>query len=87
MDEGNRLGGGHAAIHVIPPALAVAEEVGASGRQFLESVIVGYETTSRIGTGTLVNSEVHSHGTWGTIGATAATARLLALGPEHTARR
>ncbi len=84
MDEGNRLGGGHAAIHVIPPALAVAEEVGASGRQFLESVIVGYETTSRIGTGTTVSSEVHSHGTWGTIGAAAATARLLCLGPEHT---
>ncbi len=84
MDEGNRLGGGHAAIHVIPPALAVAEEAGVSGRQFLESIIVGYETTSRIGTGTVVRSEVHSHGTWGTIGAAAATSRLLALGPEHT---
>ena len=84
MDEGNRLGGGHAAIHVIPPALAVAEEVGASGKQFLESVVVGYETTSRIGTGTKVRSEVHSHGTWGTIGAAAATARLLGFGHEHT---
>ena len=84
MDEGNRLGGGHAAIHVIPPALAVAEEAGASGREFLESVIAGYEITSRIGTGTLVRSEVHSHGTWGTIGAAAAIARLLGLGPEHT---
>ena len=31
MDEGNRLGGGHAAIHVIPAALAVAEERGSSG--------------------------------------------------------
>ena len=84
MDEGNRLGGGHAAIHVIPPALAVAEETGASGRQFLESVIVGYETTARIGAGTTVRSEVHSHGTWGTIGAAAATARLLQLGPQLT---
>ena len=84
MDEGNRLGGGHAAIHVIPPALAVAEETGSSGRQFLESVIVAYETTSRIGTGTTVRLEVHSHGTWGTIGAAAATARLLGFGPEHT---
>ena len=84
MDEGNRLGGGHAAIHVIPPALAIAEETGADGREFLESVIVGYEVTSRIGTGTIVRSEVHSHGTWGTIGAAAATARLLHLGPAHT---
>ena len=84
MDEGNRLGGGHAAIHVIPPALAVAEEAGASGREFLESVIAAYEVTSRIGTGTVVRSEVHSHGTWGTIGSAAATARLLDLGPADT---
>ena len=79
MDEGNRLGGGHAAIHVIPPALAVAEEVGSSGRDFLEAVIAAYEITSRIGTGTVVKSEVHSHGTWGTIGAAAAAARLMRL--------
>ena len=84
MDEGNRLGGGHAAIHVIPPALAVAEERGASGREFLEAVIVAYEVTSRIGTGTVVRADVHSHGTWGTVGAAAATARLMGLSPAET---
>ena len=84
MDEGNRLGGGHAAIHVIPPALAVAEERGATGREFLESVIVAYEVTSRIGTGTVVKPEVHSHGTWGTVGAAVAAARLMGFGPEET---
>jgi len=85
MDEGNRLGGGHAAIHVIPPALAVAELVEASGRQFLESVIVAYEVTSRIGTGTTVRAEVHSHGTWGTAGAAVAAARLMGLDSSETA--
>ena len=84
MDEGNRLGGGHAAIHVIPPALAVAEEAGASGRQFLESVIAAYEVTSRVGTGTVVKSEVHSHGTWGTVGAAVAAAKLMGLGVAET---
>ena len=84
MDEGNRLGGGHAAIHVIPPALAVAEEVSASGREFLESVIVAYEVTSRVGTGTTVKPEVHSHGTWGTIGAAVATAKLHGFSQEDT---
>ena len=34
VDEGNRLGGGHPAIHVIPAALAVAEELGADGGGF-----------------------------------------------------
>ena len=33
MDEGNRMGGGHPSIHVLPAALAVAEEVGARGSE------------------------------------------------------
>ena len=84
MDEGNRMGGGHPAIHVLPAALAVAEEVGARGRRFLEALIVGYEATSRIGSGVKVRPEVHSHGTWGTVGAAAATAKLLDFGPDMT---
>ena len=79
MDEGNRLGGGHAAIHVIPSALAVAEERGSSGKEFLESVIAGYEVTSRIGTGTEVKKTAHSHGTWGTIGAAVSAAKLMSF--------
>ena len=77
LDEGSRLGGGHPSIHVTPGAIAVAEEVGASGQAALEAVIVGYEVTSRIGSGVQAKAEVHSHGTWGTIGAAAATAKLL----------
>src|SRR5207244_3572458 len=67
MDEGNRLGGGHPAIHVIPGALAVAEEIGASGGRLLEVLVVGYEIGSRLGGATQARSNVHSHGTWGTI--------------------
>ena len=55
----------------------MAEEVGATGKAALEAVIVGYEVTSRIGTGVQARAEVHSHGTWGTVGAAAATAKLL----------
>ena len=84
MDEGNRLGGGHAAIHVLPAALAVAEERGASGKGFLESVIAGYEVTSHIGTGTKVKKTVHSHGTWGTIGSAVATAKLMGFDQAQT---
>lgn len=77
LDEGSRLGGGHPSIHVTPGALAVAEDLDVSGKAALEAVIVGYEVTSRIGTGVRARADVHSHGTWGTIGAAAATARLL----------
>ena len=80
MDEGTRLGGGHPSIHVTPASLAVAEESGSSGADTLAAIVAAYEVTSRIGTATNVRSEVHSHGTWGTIGAAAATARLLGYG-------
>ncbi len=84
MDEGSRLGGGHPSIHVTPGAIAVGEGLGASGRAVLESVIVGYEVTSRIGSATQIRPEVHSHGTWGTIGTAAATARLMGFDPDQT---
>jgi 2-methylcitrate dehydratase PrpD len=76
VDEGNRLGGGHPAIHVIPGALAVAEEMGAGGGRLLEAVLAGYEVGSRLGGATLTRSNVHSHGTWGTISTAVAVARL-----------
>ncbi len=84
MDEGTRLGGGHPSIHVTPAAVAVAEQQGSSGKALLESIIVGYEVSSRIGGATRGRSEVHSHGTWGTIGAATATARLLRFDPGQT---
>lgn len=84
MDEGTRLGGGHPSIHVTPSAFAVAEQEGSSGRALLESVIVGYEISSRIGAASRGRFEAHSHGTWGTIGAAAATARLMSFDPEQT---
>ena len=84
MDEGNRLGGGHPSIHVTPGAIAVGEELGRSGSEVLASIIVGYEVISRIGTATTVKAEVHSHGTWGTMGTAAATARLMGFDAAQT---
>ena len=84
MDEGNRLGGGHPSIHVTPGAIAVGEDLERSGREVLASIIVGYEVISRIGTATKVKAEVHSHGTWGTIGTAAATARLMGFDAAQT---
>src|SRR5213594_540735 len=85
MDEGNRLGGGHPAIHVIPGALAVAEEQGLDGRRLLEALVTGYEVGSRLGGATTARPDVHSHGTWGTISTAVAVARL-ADSPAETIR-
>jgi 2-methylcitrate dehydratase PrpD len=76
MDEGNRWGGGHPAIHVLPATLAAAEELAVDGRRFIEALIAGYEVTSRLGGASQVRPNVHSHGTWGTAGAAVAVARL-----------
>jgi 2-methylcitrate dehydratase PrpD len=76
VDEGSRLGGGHPAIHVVPGALAVAEERRLDGRRLIESVVAGYEVGSRIGGATTARANVHSHGTWGTISTAVAVAKL-----------
>jgi 2-methylcitrate dehydratase PrpD len=76
MDEGNRWGGGHPAIHVLPATLAVAEELAVDGRRFIEALVAGYEVTSRLGGASQVRPNVHSHGTWGTAGAAVAVAKL-----------
>ncbi len=79
MDEGNRFGGGHPAIHVLPGLLAVAERDGASGADFLTALVVGYEVTSRLGGATVARPNVHSHGHWGAPGTAAAIAKLRGM--------
>ena len=79
VDEGSRLGGGHPAIHVVPGALAMAEDIGADGGRLLASIIAGYEVCSRLGSATTPRPNVHSHGTWGTIGTAVAAAKLAGL--------
>jgi 2-methylcitrate dehydratase PrpD len=79
VDEGNRWGGGHPAIHTLPGLLAVAEEVGASGARVLAALVAGYDVSSRVGGATVPRFNVHTHGTWGTIGTAAAVAKLLDL--------
>jgi 2-methylcitrate dehydratase PrpD len=84
MDEGNRLGGGHPSIHVTPGAIAMGEELGKSGKELLESIIVGYEVTSRSRHCHQGEARGPFSRTWGTIGAAAATARLLGFDQTQT---
>jgi 2-methylcitrate dehydratase PrpD len=81
VDEGNRWGGGHPSIHVLPGLLAVAEERGADGPGTLAALVAGYDVSSRIGGATVPRFNVHTHGTWGTVGTAAAVAGLLGLEP------
>ena len=40
---------GHYAVHIVPAALAMAEKLGLSGRKLIESFVLGYETSARLG--------------------------------------
>jgi 2-methylcitrate dehydratase PrpD len=84
MNEGNLHAGGHPGIQVIPLAWALAEQEGRSGRDLLAAFIVGYEVSARIKRASATRLAVHPHGTFGTIGAAVALARLLGYDPAAT---
>ena len=85
------LGAGHVSVAVMPAALAVAEQVGASGAQFIEAMVLGYEVASRL---TRVAPDAvsgpyeygfHKPSVYAVFGGTAACARLLGLSAAATA--
>ncbi|WP_202731886.1 MmgE/PrpD family protein [Achromobacter xylosoxidans] len=73
----------HPAAVVFPPALAVAQALGRSGRDLLVAAVAGYEVGIRIGEflGRSHYKIFHTTGTAGTLAAAAATGRLLGLSP------
>ena len=77
MDEGNRFARGHPAVHVLPAILALAQERRSDAASFLAALVAGYEVGSRLGAAAQLRGAMHPHGTWGTLGAAAACARLL----------
>jgi 2-methylcitrate dehydratase PrpD len=78
MDEGNRFSRGHPAVHVLPALLAAAWQGDCGADAFLSGFVAGYEVGSRIGAASQLRAAMHPHGTWGTVGAAAACARLRA---------
>ena len=75
----------HPGAVVFPAALAVAQHLGASGREFLTACVAGYETGIRAGEylGLPHYKVFHTTGTAGALAAAAAAGRLLGLGPEQ----
>lgn len=76
LDEGNFNTNGHPGIHVIPAALAHAQENRLSGRDFLTAAALGYEICGRIGGAYDMKTIVQPHGTYGVIGAAVAVGKL-----------
>ncbi len=88
-DDVNFAVPGHASAPVLAAALAVAEELKASGRDFLEAFVAGYEVGCRVGLLLAPNHYslgFHATSTAGTFGATAAAGKLLGLNARQMAR-
>ncbi len=85
-DDTSAAIGCHASAPVLPAALAIAEDIGASGKSLITAFVVGVEIEGRIGSA--IGSEHyakgwHSTSTYGVFGAAAAVAYLLGLNDEQ----
>ena len=88
FDDCNNTLGGHPSVPILPALFALADEHGASGRDFITAYVAGFETECKIALA--VNFHHYMHGwhptaTLGVFGAAAACARLLRLDDEQTA--
>ncbi len=87
MDDGHRFAALHPGTVVIPAAIAAAELSGASTRELITGVVVGYEIMIRIGMAinpSSLNRGFHSTGIVGPFGAAAAAANITGLSREDT---
>lgn len=84
MDEGYRPTG-HPAMHVLPAALAAAEALHRSGREFVAAFLSGYEITARLFEAYRLRYPTHPHGHFGAVGAAVAVARLRGVDPAEPA--
>jgi 2-methylcitrate dehydratase PrpD len=84
IDDVHDLVSLHPGVGVISAALAVAEEVGASGRSLLTAMVVGYDVAVRVAraAGESHYRFWHSTGTCTGFGAAAAAGKLLGLDRE-----
>lgn len=87
LDDGHRFAQMHPGACVIPAALSTCEASNKNGKEFIKSIIAGYEVA--ISLGILVNPEhrnkgFHSTGTCGTFGAAAAACYALNLDKKET---
>jgi 2-methylcitrate dehydratase PrpD len=86
MDDGHRFAASHPGTVIIPAAVAAAERSGATTKELITGVVVGYEVMIRIGMGvnpSSLNRGFHTTGITGTFGAAAAAASIMKLSREE----
>ena len=79
---------GHPTVPLLPAILALGEQCQASGKEAITAYVVGFEVESKLGRGMAPSGHYqrgwHATATMGTMGAAAASARLLKLDVQQT---
>lgn len=86
LDDGSKYATYHPGASMIPAALALAEERGATVEDVLLAIALGYEVSLRIGTSVNPSHYLkgfHPTGTVGTFGTTVVSASLLGLNADE----
>ena len=88
FDDCNNTLGGHPSVPILPALFALADEVGATGKDFIAAYVAGFETECKLSMA--VNFYQYTKGwhpttTIGVFGGAAACAHLLKLSVEKTA--
>lgn len=88
FDDCNNTIGGHPSAPILPALIALADDIGATGRDFIAAYVAGFETECKIAMG--VHFYHYTHGwhptaTLGVFGSAAACAKLMRLSDEKVA--
>lgn len=84
FDDGHRLTKGHPGAIVVPAAVAVGQRAGSTLTEVMTAIVIGYEVGIRAGIVQHARRpQYHSTGSWGAVGAAAASAHLLGLTAEQ----
>ena len=88
FDDCNNTFGGHPSVPLLPALFALADEIGASGRDFIAAYVTGFEVETKIALAVHFHHYTkgwHPTATLGTFGAAAACAKLMGLDESRTA--
>ncbi len=82
IDDGNRAARGHPGACVIPAALLIAGQTGATGRELISAIICGYDVGARIAASQTTDGiRTRQSGRWAAFASAATAGRLLQLEP------
>ena len=88
LDDGHTFAGVHAGAVIIPTALVMGAELGASGKEILTAIVLGYEAVYRMAVAQspqLIDHGFHPSATCDTVGAMAVTGKLMKLNAQQLA--